>query len=190
MRLVLTHWAGHVALAMVAAAGVSLTLGLIVHDLRTVAPDELAWQQLAQRPRTAAVEQRNQQIAGAIRDALSDQVQVYNWTLLVPPTYARCAGEAGTIGGGNAARAVIGGTWTGDAVPRRQWSAAYQAIQNVLGADGFTSVDVLLDGPAEHRISIDDSQGTTLTFDLDRQGTSFSLESECRLVPEAKAPVM
>jgi len=187
---VLTHRSAQVVLAFVAAAGVSVCFGLIVQDLRTVSPDEAAWQQLGRQPRADDVERRQARISAAIRAALSDQVQVRNWTLLVPPTLARCAGEAGRIGGGAAARSVIGGTWSGEALPQERWPAAYRAIQPVLGAEGFTSVDVRLDGPAEHRISIDDSAGTTLLLDLDARSTDVSLVSRCNLVPNVQKPVM
>jgi hypothetical protein len=57
-------------------------------------------------------------------------------------------------------------------------------------ADGFTAVDVMLTGPGEHRIPVDDSQGTTFVLDLDARSTRFSLASECNLAPNARKPVM
>lgn len=136
---------------------------------------------LQQRPDIEQISTRYEQMQAEVRDRVTAEIGGLAWVNDDNESRRGCGSEFPDMREGES-RSLTRWTALGN-LPDARWDDAVAIVQAVTSEYGFSTPEVVLDRPGNHRIVVPDPYGGTLNFGTS-ENTILRMHTGCHLSPE------
>jgi len=135
---------------------------------------------LRQRPDIEAVSALYERMQAEVRDRLSAEISGLTWVNYSDESRGGCGFEFPDVREGKS-RSLPG--WATGGIPDDRWDLAVAIVQEITGRYGFSTPEVIVNRPGDHKMVVPDPYGGTLDFGT-AVNTILHMHTGCHLPPQ------